>query len=156
MAITIERATAPTDDARALVEALEAELSGDFEPHQRHGLSLDKIFQPHIAFFVARLDGEAVGCGGVAFEDGFAELKRMYVRPDKRGRGIVQALIARLEEEARTRGVTRLLLETGDVLHAAIRVYERAGFKRCEAFGDYLALPPHTIERSVFLEKHLA
>jgi putative acetyltransferase len=156
MTITIERTSAPTDDARALVEALEAELSGDFEPHQRHGLSLDKIFQPHIAFFVARLNGEAVGCGGIAFEDGFAELKRMYVRPHARGKGVVQALIARLEEEARTRGVTRLLLETGDVLHAAIRVYERAGFKRCEAFGAYRALPPHTIDRSVFLEKHLA
>jgi putative acetyltransferase len=156
MTIIIEHTTTPTDDARALVEALEAELSGNFEAHQRHGLSLDKIFQPHIAFFIARLDGEPVGCGGIAFEDGFAELKRMYVRPDKRGRGIVQAIIACLEDEARARGVTRLLLETGDVLHAAIRVYERAGFTRCEAFGDYLALPPHTIERSVFLEKRLS
>jgi putative acetyltransferase len=154
--ITIERTTTPTDDARTLVEALETELSGNFEAHQRHGLSLDRLFQPHIAFFIARLDGEAVGCGGVAFEDGFAELKRMYVRPDKRGRGVVQTLITCLEDEARSRGVTRLLLETGDVLHAAIRVYERAGFKRCEAFGDYLALPAHTIERSVFLEKRLA
>ena len=156
MTITLERTTHPTDDARALIEELEADLSGDFEPHQRHGLSLDKIFQPHIAFFVARLDGEAVGCGGIAFETGFAELKRMYVRPDARGKGVVQAVIAQLEAEAKARGVTRLLLETGDVLHAALRVYERAGFKRCEAFGDYLALHPHTIERSVFFEKHLA
>lgn len=156
MAITIERTTTPTDEARALVEALEAELSGDFEPHQRHGLSLDKIFQPHISFFIARLDGEPAGCGGIAFEKDFAELKRMYVRPPLRGRGIVQALIARLEDEARAKGVKRLLLETGDVLHAAIRVYERAGFTRSTAFGDYLKLPRHTIERSVFLEKRLA
>ena len=156
MTLTIERTTHATDDARALIEELEADLSGDFEPHQRHGLSLDKIFQPHIAFFIARVNGKAVGCGGIAFEDGFAELKRMYVRPHARGTGVVQAVIAQLEAEAKARGVTRLLLETGDVLHAAIRVYERAGFKRCEAFGDYLALPPHTIERSVFLEKRLA
>lgn len=155
MAIILERTTHPTDDARALIEELEAGLSGDFEPHQRHGLSLNKIFQPHIAFFTARLDGKAVGCGGIAFEDGFAELKRMYVRPDARGKGVVQAVIAQLEAEARARGVTHVLLETGDVLHAAIRVYERAGFKRCGAFGDYLALPAHTIERSVFLEKRL-
>jgi putative acetyltransferase len=156
MTITIERTTHATDDAHALIEELEADLSGDFEPHQRHGLSLDKIFQPHIAFFIARVDGKAVGCGGIAFEEGFAELKRMYVRPHARGTGVVQAVIAQLEAEAKARGVTRLLLETGDVLHAALRVYERAGFKRCEAFGDYLALPPHTIERSVFFEKHLA
>jgi putative acetyltransferase len=64
-------------------------------------------------------------------------------------------VIAQLEAEAKARGVTRLLLETGDVLHAALRVYERAGFKRCGAFGDYLALPAHTIERSVFFEKHI-
>jgi putative acetyltransferase len=156
MTITLEHTTHPTDDARALIEELEADLSGDFEPHQRHGLSLDKIFQPHIAFFIARVDGKAVGCGGIAFENGFAELKRMYVRPDARGKGVVQAVIAQLEAEAKVRGVTRLLLETGDVLHAALRVYERAGFKRCEPFGDYLALPAHTIERSVFFEKHLA
>lgn len=155
MTITLERTTHATDDARALIEELEADLSGDYEPHQRHGLSLDKIFQPHIAFFIARLDGKAVGCGGIAFEDGFAELKRMYVRPHARGKGVVQAVIAQLETEAKSRGVTRLLLETGDVLHAALRVYERAGFKRCEAFGDYRALPPHTIERSVFFEKHI-
>jgi putative acetyltransferase len=156
MTITLERTTRATDDARALIEELETDLAGDFEPHQRHGLSLDKIFQPHIAFFIARVNGKAVGCGGIAFEDGFAELKRMYVRPHARGTGVVQAVIAALEAEAKARGVTRLLLETGDVLHAAIRVYERAGFKRCEAFGSYLALPPNTIERSVFLEKHLA
>ena len=155
MSITIERTTTPTDDVRALVDALETELSGSFEAHQRHGLSLDRIFQPHIAFFVARLDGEPVGCGGIAFEDGFGELKRMYVRPGERGRGVVQAILARLEDEARSRGVRRVLLETGDILLAAIRVYERAGFTRCEAFGDYLALPPHTIEHSVFLEKRL-
>jgi putative acetyltransferase len=156
MTITLERTTHATDDARALIEELEADLAGDFEPHHRHGLSLDKIFQPHIAFFIARVNGKAVGCGGIAFEDGFAELKRMYVRPSARGTGVVQAVITQLESEAKARGVTRLLLETGDTLHAAIRVYERAGFKRCEAFGDYLALPAHTIERSVFLEKRLA
>lgn len=155
MTLTLERTLTPTADARALIEELEAELSGDYEPHQRHGLSIDKVFQPHIAFFIARDGADAVGCGGVAFEDGFAEVKRMYVRPSARGRGIAQAILARLEQEARHRGVTRLTLETGDVLNAALTLYERAGFTRCAAFGHYRTLAPHTIERSVFLEKNI-
>lgn len=155
MILTLDRTLTPTADARALVAELEAELSGDYEPHHQHGLSIDKIFQPHIAFFIAREGANAVGCGGVAFEDGFAELKRMYVRPAARGRGIAQAILARLEDEARAKGATRLTLETGDVLNAALSLYERAGFTRCAPFGHYRTLPPPTIERSVFLEKRL-
>jgi putative acetyltransferase len=155
MNLVLEHTTAPTDDARALVEELEAELSEGYEPHQRHGLSLDKIFQPHIAFFIAKTDGVAAGCGGVAFDDGYAEIKRMYVRKALRGHGIATLVLARLEREARTKGYARLMLETGDELHPAMRLYERAGFRRCAAFGHYRSLPPHTIERSVFFEKRL-
>lgn len=155
MSLVIELVETPTDDARRLIEELEAELSGDYSAEQRHGYSVERVFRPNIRFFVARLDGEAVGCGGVAFEDGLAEVKRMYVRPEMRGRGIGQAILARLEEEARARGVCRLVLETGDVLHAAIRMYESAGFTRREAFGAYAKMPPKSIERSVFMEKRI-
>jgi putative acetyltransferase len=155
MTLTLELTDRPTDDARTLIDELESELAGDFAPEQRHGLSIERVFQPHILFYIARLDGEPVGCGGVAFDDGFAEIKRMYVRPGVRGRGVAQAVLARLEAEAKARDVKRLTLETGDVLHAAIRVYERAGFTRCAAFGDYLKLAPNTIARSVFLEKRI-
>jgi putative acetyltransferase len=102
-----------------------------------------------------RLAGAAVGCGAIGFDEGFAELKRMYVRPKMRGLGAVQALLQRLEEEAAARGVALLRLETGDTLHAAHKVYERAGFKRCGAFGHYLTLEPHRIARSVFMEKKI-
>jgi putative acetyltransferase len=91
----------------------------------------------------------------VALEDGFAEVKRMYVRPQMRGRNVAQTILARLEEEARARGVIRLVLETGDVQHAAIRFYECAGFTRCVPFGSYATMPSHTIERSVFFEKRI-
>ena len=155
MALLLELIKTPTDEARILIEELEAELSGDFSAEQRHGYSVAKVFQPNVRFFIARLNGEAVGCGGVAFEDGVAELKRMYVRPRHRGRQIGRAILARLEEEARMAGVKRLVLETGDVLAAAIRLYERAGFTRCGAFGVYTKMPPAAIERSVFLEKRI-
>ena len=156
MTITLERLTQPTADARALIEELDADLRGPYAPDQHHGFSIDRVFASGLTFFIAKLNGEAVGCGGVAFDDGYAELKRMYVRPRARGQGVAQAVIAKLEAEARAKGYKRLTLETGDVQHAAIKVYERAGFNVCKPFGEYLTLPPHTIERSVFMDKALA
>ncbi|HEU0215943.1 MAG TPA: hypothetical protein VFQ90_04725, partial [Stellaceae bacterium] len=76
--INIEPALAPTDEVRALVDELETILAAEYPPEQRHGLALDAIFQPHIKFFVVRLDGAAVGCGGVALFDGFAELVKRF------------------------------------------------------------------------------
>ena len=155
MSLALEHITEPTDDARALIGELDAELGSAYPPEQRHGLSVARVFQPGVAFFIARLDGEPVGCGGVAFGDGLAEVKRMYVRPRARGRNVAGAILARLEQEARDRGVRRLVLETGDVQHAALRFYERAGFTRCAAFGAYATMPPQAVERSVFFEKHI-
>jgi len=151
--LLIEHIPAPTDDVRTLIGELDAELHAAYSAEQRHGLDIERIFQPNVTFFVARLDGEAVGCGGIAFDDGFAELKRMYVRPTARGSGAAQAILGRLEEEARSRGVKRVKLETGDAQRTAIRFYERAGFTRCGAFGAYAAMPPDAIVRSVFFEK---
>ena len=154
--IKIERVTGPTAEVQALIGELEAVLSAEYPPHQRHGLPLDAIFQPHIRFFLARLDGTAVGCGGVALLDGFAELKRKYVRESLRGRGIAPALLVRLAAEARSAGRAMLRLETGDKQAAAIRFYRRAGFRECGAFGDYARMTPDAIATSVFMEKSLA
>ena len=156
MSLTVQHIEHATDDARQLIGELEAEMAATYSDQQRHGLSVERIFQPHVMFFIAYLEGEAVGCGGIAFDDGFAELKRMYVRPALRGRGIVQALLDRLSAEARARGYRRLTLETGDAQHAAMRAYERAGFTRCDAFGSYRGLSPEAVERSVFFEKQIA
>jgi hypothetical protein len=67
-------------EIRALIAELDTTLSAEYPPEQRHGLALDAIFQPHLRFFLARLDGGTVGCGGVALFADFAEVKRMYVR----------------------------------------------------------------------------
>src|SRR6185436_16750407 len=117
MAITVERVERATPDARQLIGELEAEMAAIYSDEQRHGLSVERVFQPNIAFFIAYCDGAPAGCGGIAFDDGYAELKRMYVRPAMRGNGVVQAVIAQLEAEARARGYARLTLETGDVQH---------------------------------------
>jgi putative acetyltransferase len=145
-----------TADVRALVGELDALLAADYPPEQRHGLQLDAIFQPHVRFFVVSIDGVAVGCGGVALFDGYAEVKRMYVREAARGHGAARALLGRLEAEARAAGLDRLRLETGDRQLAAMRFYEKCGFRRCDAFGDYATMAPERIVTSVFFEKPLA
>ncbi len=154
-ATTIERAHGATPDVRALVHELEQELSAHYPPEQRHGLSLDALFQPHIRFFVAASSGAAVGCGGVALFSDFAEVKRMYVRPSARGTDAASALLARIASEARDAGLAILRLETGDQQMAAMRFYERSGFRRCPAFGTYADMPAAAIATSVFFERQL-
>jgi putative acetyltransferase len=154
--ISVELTPVATDEARALVGELEAVLAAEYPPEQRHGLALDAIFQPHIRFFVARLDGVAMGCGGVALFDDFAEVKRMYAREAARGRGVAQAVLRRIEAAASDAGLTVLRLETGISQRAALRFYEREGFRRCAAFGDYRAMTPQATATSIFMEKPLS
>jgi putative acetyltransferase len=72
-----------------------------------------------------------------------------------RGRGVAQALLARIEGEARDTGFFLLKLETGVRQIAALRFYQRAGFQPCAAFGAYAAMAPQAVSTSVFLEKQL-
>ena len=131
-------------------------LGALYSAEQRHGLRIAQLFEPNIRFFLAYADGRPVGCGGIAFFDGYAEVKRMYTRESVRGKGVSKVLLARLEEEARAADTPLLrLLETGTYQDAAIGLYERCGFQRCAAFGHYADLPPHRIEMSIFYEKHL-
>ena len=153
--ITLELLPSATAEVRALIAELEEILSAEYPPEQRHGLRLEALFQPHIRFFVARVDGVAVGCGGIALFDDFAEVKRMYVREGARGHGVGDVVLGRLEDEARAAGLDVLRLETGDRQLAALRFYERAGFRHCAAFGDYATMPPFSIATSVFFEKGL-
>src|SRR5215469_11157068 len=85
MSIMIERAVEATTEVHDLIEELNGVLGAAYEDHQRHGLSIEQLFEPHVRFFLARLDGLAVGCGGVAIFDDSAEVKRMYTRPAARG-----------------------------------------------------------------------
>ena len=153
MSLALERATAPTPEIRALLEALNSALDVGYSPDQKHALSVDQLFQPNIRFFVVRLDSVAVACGGIGFHDGYAELKRMYAKPEVRGKGVAKALLAQLEAEARDAGVMVVRIETGNLQLEAMRFYEREGYAKCGAFGLYAALPPNAVATSVFYEK---
>jgi putative acetyltransferase len=155
MEIAIERLCGPTAEAAALIAELDAVLGALYEPHQRHGLSLEQVFQPNVRFFIARIADAAIGCGAVALFDDYAEVKRMYTREGARGRGVGKALLARLESEARNAGKPVLRLETGTEQAAAIGLYQGCGFRQCGPFGDYATLPPDRIAASLFYEKEL-
>ena len=152
-AIRVERGWAATPEIRALINELDAELSGHYLAEQRHGLRLDELFQPHIRFFIAWTENGPQGCGGVALFSEFAELKRMYVREKSRGRGIADAILERLTEEVVSAGLGRLRLETGTEQKRAIRFYERWGFKICGAFEPCSSMAPSAIATSIFMEK---
>ena len=89
-------------------------------------------------FLVAELDGVPVGCGGLRPDaDGTAEIKRMYVDPAARGRGVARALLRALVEHARANGLHRLLLETGSEQPEARGLYESEGWTPVAPFGHY-------------------
>jgi len=127
-------------DAQRLVEALDAGLAGRYQPSQMFGRNLrrEQTESGRGMFVVARLDGRAVGCGAVRLlSAGDAEVKRMYVEPSVRGRGIGKMVLARLEASAFELGARRLVLETGIHQREAIELYRRNGFAPVDCWGEY-------------------
>jgi putative acetyltransferase len=109
------------------------------------------VVHDDIRYLVAVVDGRVVACGGLqAVDDGAVELKRMYVRPSYRGRGIARQLIVALEEVALGAGHRVLRLETGTYLPAAIGLYCSAGYQSIPVYGEYVGNP-----YSVCFEKRL-
>jgi GNAT superfamily N-acetyltransferase len=142
--VQIRRSTLAAPDAARLIAALNAELTAMFpEPGATHfSLSGAQVVDGNGAFLVAYLDDVAVGCGAVRrLDQATAEIKRMYVDPSVRGRGIGRALVEALEREARLVGATRIVLETGTRLEPAIKLYEAMGYARIPHFGEYLSSP---------------
>ena len=140
-----------TPDAQQLIAELEAHLDPLYPKTSRHGYSVEKLLKSGVAFFVIRQAGQPAGCGGVQlFGADYAEVKRMYVRPQYRGQGLAKRMLDHLAAQARQAGVTVLRLETGIHQAEAIGLYERYGFKRVAPFGEYEPDP-----NSVFFEKRL-
>jgi GNAT superfamily N-acetyltransferase len=111
---------------------------------------------PHGLFLVAYLDGRAVACGGWRVHDGpagpEAELKRMYVSPAARGRGVARAVLAELERTAVEAGYLRMVLETGLKQPEAIGLYTSAGYAEVPKFG-YYANEPSAVHLGKILEE---
>jgi len=136
-------------DVVALIDELDAYQRPLYPAESHHGIDIDQLAAPHVLFAVARDDeGRAVACGAIVLGPAFGELKRMYVKPGLRGRGVASDLLRRLEEAAAARGCAMFALETGHLQPEAIRLYERSGYVACGPFGDYRPDP-----NSVFMRK---
>jgi putative acetyltransferase len=143
----------------ALLDALDRYLGELYEPEANHILSVDELMAPDVTFLAAWNQGRVVGTGAVrsmpAQPDSggraYGEVKRMYVDPALRGQRIAETMLRQLESALIGRGLTQALLETGEAQHAAVRLYERCGYRRCGAFGGY---PDNGL--SVFMRKDLA
>jgi putative acetyltransferase len=139
-------------DALALLAELDADLlRHPYPPESRHAFSVEKLLREGVAFFVLHYEGKPAACGGVKlFGSEYGEVKRMYVRPAYRGRGLGKAILDRLAGHARGRQARLLRLETGIYQKEAIGLYERWGFLRRPPFGEYKVDP-----NSVYFEKAL-
>lgn len=102
----------------------------------------DHVLDPRARFLVADVDGRAAGCVAlVPLEPGVGEIKRMFVDPGHRGRGVATRLLAALEERARAAEIRTLVLETGVRQPESVALYEKLGFHPVEAYGAHAGNP---------------
>lgn len=111
-------------------------------PESVHAMPAERLRQPDVTFFSA-WDGETLaGCGAIKhLGQAHGELKSMRVAPAYRGRGVGRSILRRLLEEARSRGYSRVSLETGrpEPFQPAQGLYRAHGFIECPPFGDYVS-----------------
>jgi putative acetyltransferase len=148
--ISISRVTSENADFVALVKLLDADLAiRDGEDHSFYSQfnKIDKIRHVVLAYD----NGKAIGCGAIKkFDPTAMEIKRMYILPEYRKRGIASSILSELERWARELSYRRCLLETGRRQPEAISLYEKGGYKKIDNYGQYAG-----IENSLCFEKHL-
>jgi putative acetyltransferase len=131
-------------DVQALLELHFASMRSISPPEACHVLPAGGLREPGLTLWSLREDGRLLGIGALkqlAHDHG--EVKSMRTTPDALGRGVGSAMLAYIVAEARSRGYTRLSLETGstDAFAAALSLYRREGFVPCGPFGGYQATP---------------
>ncbi len=115
-----------------------------------HLESPEQLIKNKTTMVGAYLGGRLTGMGALKQMDGYAEIKRMFVEPEQRGKGIAEKILTTLEEIASTNGNTIVRLETGSKHTAALKFYTRMGYYRIKQFGDY---PVNDV--SVLMEKNI-
>lgn len=134
-------------------ELLTAEVQQEYV--RRYGdmditeMRAEHFADPHGVFVVGYLDGVPVACGGWRVKDssypylrdGDVELKRMFVVPTARGRGLARLVLRHLEAAAGAAGRTRVVLETGTEQPEAVALYESEGYRPITKFGVYRDAP---------------
>jgi putative acetyltransferase len=146
MSIVIEQVEAASPALAEFLVAHHAELEHTAPAESRHALVFERLLAPGVRLFAGHLDGRPVATGALAtVEDGHEEIKSMRTDPGLRGRGLGRTMLAFLLDDAASRGVSRISLETGsaEFFVPARALYSAAGFRECGPFGSY-ALDPYS------------
>lgn len=149
--ITISPEDPGTPDVLALLHQGEAYGAALYPAESNHYLPLDALRAPEVLFLVARdASGTAIGTGAIVANAGWAEIKRMWVDPSMRGKGLSKRLLTLLEAHVANQGIRVIRLETGIHNTEALGLYARMGYVVRDAFAPYAPDP-----LSVFMEKQL-
>ncbi|WP_370615677.1 GNAT family N-acetyltransferase [Mumia sp. Pv 4-285] len=140
MTILIDRADFTDPRLAVFLQSHLDDLAPTAPAESRHALDLTELQGPQVRMWVVD-DGESiVGTAALAaLEPAHEELKSMRTDPRHRGRGVAKGLLEHVVADARSRGVSRISLETGtmDFFAPARALYARAGFVVCGPFGSY-------------------
>jgi GNAT superfamily N-acetyltransferase len=138
LSLVIERAAFDHPESVQLMAEMWAELDRIYGNTMASPVHLTGMDQPGAAFLLARESGEAIGCVALRPITGqIAEVKRLFVRPGARGRGLARGLMEKFEQVAAGNGFREIRLETGLLQPAAIRLYDSLGYRPIEKFGEY-------------------
>lgn len=109
--------------------------------------SIDKL--DHVV--IVHVENKAIGCGAFKkYDEISAEIKRMFINPEFRGKGIASKILEELEIWAKESGFKKTILETSIEMKDAVRLYQKSGYKRIPNFGQYAE-----VENSCCFEKKL-
>jgi drug/metabolite transporter (DMT)-like permease/GNAT superfamily N-acetyltransferase len=151
--VRLVRTSAP--DAAALLQSYAGEMEERFAGREpcRVDTNAHEYVPPEGSFLVVYDDDEPIACAGIRqLPDGSGEVKRMYVAPEARGRGVGRRLLERLEDEARALGYTRLRLDTGAQLNEAQELYRSAGYIEIDDYNGNSAAS-HWFEKQLVPEE---
>jgi putative acetyltransferase len=139
--LEISRIDPREPEAATLIDAMTAEVRATYDHKiDGHGnFKPEDVLVPGSGFLVGRVGGQAVACGGYRpLAPGVAEIKRMFVALEHRGRGYSKAILTTLERMARENGYGTVRLETRSKQLAAIALYEKLGYVRIPNYGTYV------------------
>ena len=148
----IEYLDPDSPDVQAMIAVSDAYYLNLYPAESNHLESSDDLKKSSVLFVGCRIDGELVASGAakVMQDDGnYAEIKRVFVLDEYRGKGLSNRIMRFLETELQNRGVSLFRLETGVKQPAALSLYRKLGYVECGPYGSY-GPDPH----SVFMEKH--
>ncbi|WP_079913601.1 GNAT family N-acetyltransferase [Paenibacillus sp. 32352] len=149
--IQLKRTDSANPDLLQLIAQLDEELYAKYPADEVFVVDLSDPSVQDVVFVIAYSGDAAAGCGAYRPLDGeSAELKRIYVAPSFRKRGIASRLLGWPEHEARQAGYTTLRLETGPEQPESIALYEKCGYYFIAPFGEYVDCPS-----SICMEKKL-